>query len=438
VNGKSLLSDVSLHVDAGANAVVRGKTGSGKSTLGLVAAKLLPASVVADDLVGLHSSWRYLLGTLDAKQFVAPSPAVYLPSNPLDTFIFPSVQDELDSITEDRDAQMHALHSVALRATVLEQELSQLSGGMLQRLALARCALRAPQLFIADEVYEWLDTEGSSTLLEHMDAIAASGGVSLLLQSTAANRLCDLQNFDLSNGDPQGNGPRKRKRKPNATGNIELEARSLSKSFILRTQRLDVFSSVSLSAFSGEWVGIVGKNGSGKSVLCQVLSGLDVETGGTVALGGRPATRKQRAESVGYVFQIPSQQLPLPSFDQTLRAIVPKEARKLVYATLDRFDSSLRSGDTVRIRTPYQQRVAILSLFIAKGKRVLILDEPTWGCDEVEVAKLLDCLESTADDGRVVIIVSHNRSLLSEVCDRVLELCDGTLSEVSEDIDASY
>jgi energy-coupling factor transport system ATP-binding protein len=68
----------------------------------------------------------------------------------------------------------------------------------------------------------------------------------------------------------------------------------------------------------------------------------------------------------------------------------------------------------------------------------LILDEPTWGCDEVEVAKLLDCLESTADDGRVVIIVSHNRSLLSEVCDRVLELCDGTLSEVSEDIDASY
>ena len=93
------------------------------ATLGLIASEVLPLDIGCDNVLRLPSQWNYLRGIKTASTFVAPRPAVYIPSNPLDMLIFPAVHDELESITTDSRKIRRSLDAVGLPQHVLNQEL---------------------------------------------------------------------------------------------------------------------------------------------------------------------------------------------------------------------------------------------------------------------------------------------------------------------------
>src|SRR5207248_6298371 len=95
VGSRKILNEIDLHVPNGGTLCLYGPTGSGKSTLGLVSGQLLPVDASNDDLGWFPGQSRYLKGNRTAKVFKVPTPAVYIPSNPLDNLIFPAVHDEL-------------------------------------------------------------------------------------------------------------------------------------------------------------------------------------------------------------------------------------------------------------------------------------------------------------------------------------------------------
>jgi energy-coupling factor transporter ATP-binding protein EcfA2 len=433
VGHRKILNEIDLHVPDGGALCLYGPTGSGKSTLGLVSGQLLPVEASKDDLGWFPGQSGYLKGNRTAKIFRVPTPAVYIPSNPLDNLIFPAVHDELESICTNPLEIREALSAVGLKEHVLRQELTQLSGGMLQRLALARVILRRPKFVIADETYEWLDNEGREVFRHVLKDVAHDAGVALAMQSTAAAEVPDFVPLGISEGRicefaaATFSWNQIRPRSP--LGELVLELQGIAKEFRYGHRRISVLKNVSLKASRGEWIGIFGPNGAGKSVLSRIISGLELADSGKILIEKREADISARRSATGYLFQFPSMQLPLRRVIDTLSQVLPGNLHSMVADDLH--DVLPKTGLRSRITslTPYEQRCVILSILSARKPRILIIDEPTWGADASEVVRLLQTVAGI--NPSVVIIISHNLGLLQKICDRTYRLEDGVLFEVA-------
>ena len=206
---------------------------------------------------------------------------------------------------------------------------------------------------------------------------------------------------------------------------------------------------VSFSVERGEFIGIIGHTGSGKSTLMQHLNGLLKPTSGSVLLDGKDiwsdkALTRQSRFRVGLVFQYPEYQL----FEETVYkdiAFGPKnmrldtveidrrvrEAAELVGITPEQLEASpfdLSGGQT--------RRVAIAGV-IAMEPEVLILDEPTAGLDPEGRADILGEIEAYRQRrNATVMMVSHSMNDVARLTDRLLVMnnarlaMDGTPLEV--------
>ena len=198
---------------------------------------------------------------------------------------------------------------------------------------------------------------------------------------------------------------------------------------------------VSFAVNRGEFIGIIGHTGSGKSTLMQQLNGLLKPTSGTVLLDGqdiwsdKKLTRQARFR-VGLVFQYPEYQL----FEETVYkdiAFGPKnmglkaeeidrrvrEAAEFVGLTEKQLEVSpfdLSGGQ--------KRRVAIAGV-IAMEPEVLILDEPTAGLDPTGRAEILANIDAYRKaKNATIMMVSHSMEDVARMTDRLLVMCDATLA----------
>lgn len=198
---------------------------------------------------------------------------------------------------------------------------------------------------------------------------------------------------------------------------------------------------VSFCLDRGEFVGVIGHTGSGKSTLMQQLNGLLKPTSGQVLLNGKDIwsdkklTRQARFQ-VGLVFQYPEYQL----FEETVYkdiAFGPKnmgleekevdrrvrDAARLVGITDEQLNASpfdLSGGQ--------KRRVAIAGV-MAMEPEVLILDEPTAGLDPVGRKEILDQIGAyRVSRNAAVVMVSHSMEDVARLTDRLLVLCGSRLT----------
>ena len=197
---------------------------------------------------------------------------------------------------------------------------------------------------------------------------------------------------------------------------------------------------ISFGVRKGEFLGIAGHTGSGKSTLIQLANGLLKPQEGTVLIGGAAlAGKRALAEArrhVGVVFQYPEHQL----FASTVFDDVAFGPRNLGYsasqveenvkAAMDMVHLSL---DDLRERNPFelsggQQRRVAFAGVLAMSPHTLILDEPVAGLDPRVKRLFLDLLvELREKQGLTIVCVSHNMDDLAELCDRILVLNEGNL-----------
>ncbi len=201
---------------------------------------------------------------------------------------------------------------------------------------------------------------------------------------------------------------------------------------------------INLRIDDGEFVGIVGPTGSGKSTLVQHLNGLLLPTRGRVLVddievGVDRRRMKELRRKVGLVFQYPEQQL----FEETVRtdiAFGPRnmdldpdeidervewacEAVGLEKEVLDRSPFELSGGQT--------RRVAIAGVLAMKCQ-VLVLDEPTAGLDPRGRAAILKQLKALNRSGMTMIMVSHSIDDLAQLADRIVVMCEGRIGMQGE------
>ena len=190
---------------------------------------------------------------------------------------------------------------------------------------------------------------------------------------------------------------------------------------------------VSFSVHRGEFIGIIGHTGSGKSTLMQQLNGLLKPTSGSVLLDGRDiwADKQQTRQArfrVGLVFQYPEYQL----FEETVYRDIAFGPKNMGLSQEEIQRRVLEAAGFVGITqqqlqvSPFdlsggqKRRVAIAGV-IAMEPEVLILDEPTAGLDPVGRAEILQNIENYRKaKNATVMMVSHSMEDVARLTDRLL------------------
>ena len=197
---------------------------------------------------------------------------------------------------------------------------------------------------------------------------------------------------------------------------------------------------IDFSAQKGEYLGIIGHTGSGKSTLIQHLNGLLKPTSGKVLVEGKDiwqdkATTRWARFQVGLVFQYPEYQL----FEETVYKDISFGPKNMGLNEQE-VDRRVREAagfvglaDSVLEQSPFElsggqkRRVAIAGV-IAMEPAVLILDEPTAGLDPVGVEQILGNIRDYhKEKNAAVIIVSHSMEEMARTVDRLVVVNDGKL-----------
>ena len=187
---------------------------------------------------------------------------------------------------------------------------------------------------------------------------------------------------------------------------------------------------VSLTVRPGEFLALMGRNGSGKTTLLKHLVGLLQPQRGRVMVAGLDtlsATTEELIQHVGYVPQDPGTLLFAETVREELDFTLRNHGRPAgdyadLLATLglagfeERYPRDLSVGE--------RQRVALASIMVAEPE-VLLLDEPTRGLDYEQKRALTVFLQGERDEGRTVIMATHDVELVAQCADRVVLLGDG-------------
>jgi len=219
----------------------------------------------------------------------------------------------------------------------------------------------------------------------------------------------------------------------------ELELKNVCKEYKLgNKEKFKALTDINLSFDAGELVSIIGESGSGKSTLMNLIGGLDSDFTGDIIVSGTNIQGlkdkdldKYRKNKVGFVFQSFNLIPHLSILDNVTIALTlsgVKESEKVAKATeilkkvgletqLKKKPNQLSGGQ--------KQRVAIARALI-NDPDIILADEPTGALDSDTTLQILDLLKQIADDGKLVIMVTHSEKVAS-ISSRVIEISDGKM-----------
>ena len=206
---------------------------------------------------------------------------------------------------------------------------------------------------------------------------------------------------------------------------------------------------INLEIHEGEFVGVIGHTGSGKSTLIQHLNGLVSATSGTVYFEGKDIyskdyNKKELRSKVGLVFQYPEHQLfevdvlTDVCFGPKNQGLSDEECKKRAIEALELvgFPEKLYGQSPFELSGGQKRRAAIAGV-LAMNPKVLVLDEPTAGLDPAGRDEILDEIKMLHDKTKMtVVLVSHSMEDVARYVDRLIvmnkgeKMFDGTPKEV--------
>ncbi|MFV0618616.1 energy-coupling factor ABC transporter ATP-binding protein [Megasphaera sp. WILCCON 0056] len=214
-----------------------------------------------------------------------------------------------------------------------------------------------------------------------------------------------------------------------------------------------VLEHVNVQIGEGEFIGLGGRNGCGKTTVTRLLMGLEKPVSGEIRYDGKVINDDDasvRSHFIGYVFQRPERQMFRPtvreevaygpqqlgmSRDEIHQAVEEALAATELTGLAEAYPPNLNRGE--------KQRVAIASA-IAMHTKYIVLDEPTSGQDSEDKEQLMALLTELNKKGMTILIISHDMDIFAEYCQRVLVIgnhtkaFDGTPQELFTQRDDLY
>jgi len=226
-----------------------------------------------------------------------------------------------------------------------------------------------------------------------------------------------------------------------------LQVSHLRKSFAGVTATQDV----SFTVRRGELVGLIGPNGAGKTTCFSQLSGFLAPDAGQIAFDGRSvigqAPHRIAARGMVRTFQHAALARNLSVYENVLTAThlaLPEtvlasalrlpsfrrreaERARLAMACLAALDLTARADEMAQDLPYGEQKLLAIAMALATRPRLLLLDEPAAGLNQVEAARLADVLRMLQRAGLTLVVVDHNLKMMMAICDRIVVLHHGAL-----------
>jgi energy-coupling factor transporter ATP-binding protein EcfA2 len=472
-----LLDDITVGIAPGEEVLVLGASGSGKSTLLSVVVGTVPHAVAAD-LVG-----SVCFGGIDVtdREVVDRSRVVgRLVQDPAAGVCLPTVEQDLALTCENHgvdpaaiDGRIQAALTLVGADALRRRAAATLSGGELQRAALAAVVTVPPPVLVLDEPTSMLDPAGVTAVRSAVAAIRARHAPAVVI---VEHRLDDWagphgtaglppRTVVLDGGRVLLDGPTSavlhdhaarlhsagcwlpletelravfgappdrlidavpaaaRSVSPGSeTGTTTGRAPSPAQPAVLRTRDLvagrdgrAVLSGVDLDVCPGELIAVVGANGGGKSTLLLTLAGLLPPVEGTVH-GRRPGVVFQNPEH-GFIGRTAAADIAAGLDRHDAAAVVPArlDAHRLGHVA---------TQNPFRLSGGEKRRLSLASM-LAHQRPVLIADEPTYGLDRRDAQAAARALREAASAGTAVLISTHDLRLVATCADRLLVLGRG-------------
>jgi len=420
------LGPVTLTIEAGEHVAITGANGSGKTTLMLVLAGRAPKTGTIDrpGAVGL--------GKAGGTAVVMQHPE----SQVLGTRV---ADDVVWGLPPDQHPDVERLLDEVGLDGLAERDTSSLSGGELQRLAVAAALAREPSLLIADEVTSMVDQQGREALLRVLAGLRQRHRMALVHithynnEADSADRaLCLVGQGAADNTEmvELAAAPKGTTATDHRSEAPVLELRGVGHIYGSGTPwAATALQDISFAVHEGEGVLIHGTNGSGKSTLAWIMAGLTVPTTGSCLLDGRPVS--DQVGAVGMSFQAARLQLMRGRVDREVASAAgfarTDTARVEAALATVGLDAALASRRIDQLSGGQMRRVVLAGL-LARSPRALILDEPLAGVDAASQRGLLRLLEDLRTRvGLTIVVISHDFAGLEDLCPRTLHLRDGVL-----------
>lgn len=442
---KNIIDGFSYDFLEGKVYLISGFSGCGKSTLAYILSGLYP------EHKGIMSKGKVLLLNREISEY-SPNERVkdimMMFQNSDAQFCMEKVKDEIIFCLENIEysvEKMDELVDIVLSEMDIlylkDRDLSSLSGGEKQKVALAIILAISPKIIILDEPFANVDYESSQEIIQKLKRlneenkttiIAIDHRISLwkdieyefLYLGKGCKILDDTSYFELEDSEEIKENRENLKEKE-----VVLELENISIGY----GEKKLLENCSLIAREGEIVSLVGKSGAGKSSLLLNITGLTKIKNGTIKFLGKDIKRWKRKEilkNIGIVFQNPQNQfITYKVIDELIFSM--KQNEKDEKKLLERAENLLKQFNLYEYRnySPFalsqgqQRKVAVLSM-LSGDQKILLCDEPTYGQDNRTSKEIMEFLKKRANEGLTIIIVSHDRNLVYEYSDSIYEVTE--------------
>lgn len=473
-----VLDKFSLDIEEGEFLLVIGSSGSGKSTL----------CRCFNGLVPHFSGGRFQgdviisgLSTLDVPTHEMAKHVGVVFQDPENQFVMSDVENEiafgLENLNMGLEAMKGRIDDVLGTLGIIDlkgRRIDTLSGGEKQKVVVASLLAMQPKILVLDEPTSQLDPKSADEFLSFLKDLNTELGITVVLTEHRIERIMSYASrvLDLDRGKvgspkeilstsryrppivelalrlrdrghevdiPLSINQAKREfaqikprlvkeKKVKKEGKPVIEMKDVSFSY----GRQRVVSNISLTIRQGEFVALIGRNGCGKTTLVKHLNGLIKPQNGTVIVNNkdtRDATVGELAKHVGYVSQNPNEYL----FSETVEDELRFTMRNL--GIRGNVDDILGMNNLLKYKHSYpkdlsggeRQKVALASVLIADPD-VIVIDEPTRGVDHESKVNLMRYLCDLKDEGKTIILVTHDIELITRYVDRTIVMENGKIT----------
>ena len=443
------LSRVSADIAPGECVLLCGASGCGKTTVTKLINGLIPAFTPGCRLEGRVEVDGLDPGTTPMHELARKVGSVF--QNPKSQFFNLDTDSELafglenegrppEEIRRRVADTVEALHLQELQ----RRSIFSLSGGQKQLLAFGSVYAMGPEVFVLDEPTANLDQDAITRLHDQIAGLKRQGRTVVIAEhrlyflTDLIDRVLYLRDGVLERTFTREQFCALTDREREALGLRTLipagctlpaaapagakEGLSVEGLTCAYRKEPPVFQALSFSARPGEVVAITGPNGVGKTTLSRCLCGLIREQAGQIVLNGRPLNRKERQKAAFCVMQDVNHQLFSDSVWGECRMSAPDAPDSSLKGVLDSLHLlPFRERHPMSLSGGQKQRLAVATALLSE-KPILIFDEPTSGLDYTRMVEVSGVIRSLAQQGRIVLVVTHDQEFLQRACDRVLRL----------------
>ncbi|MBF7019916.1 ATP-binding cassette domain-containing protein [Staphylococcus sp. 18_1_E_LY] len=449
---ETAIKNVSLQIKQGELVVLCGKSGSGKSTITKLINGLIPkvqngeiSGHVYIDGQNISEIEMYQLSQMVGSVFQNPKTQFYN----VDTTSELAFNMENQGI--DKEVIIEKIKTVMNRFKIehlLNRNIFELSGGEKQIIACASVLISNPEVIVLDEPSSNLDMFSIKKLKEMICYLKKHGKTIVLIEHRMdyiinyADSIYYMDNGEIHTRYYADEFKALNCHKLESMGvrhdkqtQFICEPKSESDVMVMHdfTYAYDKFSKDkqlemnSVTIPRREVVAIIGDNGSGKSTFAKCLCGLPKHFNGHVTYDNRRLKKKQLLKYSYMVFQDVNTQLFTENLNQELQLLDVQVTESQVDDLLGNVNLLNKKYEhPLSLSGGEKQRIAIATAILS-DKEIIIFDEPTSGLDLYHMKKIAEMIKDLHDQGKQIFIITHDKSLILEICTYVLHFADGRI-----------